>query len=178
MELTRRDALAALTSAGVVVGGGAAALARRESLSFDSSGPDPATVVDTLVAVAEVVYPSAVSGVGDFVEAYSVERIRRRPDYRAGVREAVGDLNAYVAVHADAETFAALDVETRDVVLRRLGIDAAEPEREGTVSGRARYYLVNELLYALYTTPTGGELVGISNPQGYPGGRTHAGRPE
>jgi hypothetical protein len=33
-----------------------------------------------------------------------------------------------------------------------------------------RYYVVNELLYALYTSPTGGELVGIENPQGHPGG--------
>jgi hypothetical protein len=33
-----------------------------------------------------------------------------------------------------------------------------------------RYYVVNELLLALYASPTGGELVGIENPQGHPGG--------
>jgi len=35
---------------------------------------------------------------------------------------------------------------------------------------RVRYYLVNDLLFALYSSPTGGKLVGIENPQGHPGG--------
>ncbi|MEA5408870.1 hypothetical protein VB773_15715 [Haloarculaceae archaeon H-GB2-1] len=46
----------------------------------------------------------------------------------------------------------------------------AEPNPDGTTAERVRYYLVNEPLYALYASPTGGTLVGIENPQGHPGG--------
>jgi hypothetical protein len=53
-----------------------------------------------------------------------------------------------------------------------MGADTADPDPDpdGTDAGRVRYYVVNELLYALYASPTGGELVGIENPRGYPGG--------
>jgi hypothetical protein len=32
------------------------------------------------------------------------------------------------------------------------------------------YYLLDELLFAFYSSPTGGELIGNKNPRGYPGG--------
>jgi hypothetical protein len=51
-----------------------------------------------------------------------------------------------------------------------MGVHTADPDSEGTDPERVRFHVVNELLYALYTSPTGGELVGIENPQGYPGG--------
>jgi hypothetical protein len=55
-------------------------------------------------------------------------------------------------------------------VLREMAVDTAEPRREGEPRETVRYYVVNELLLALYSSPTGGELVGIENPQGYAGG--------
>jgi len=63
-----------------------------------------------------------------------------------------------------------LSVADRDSLLREVGADTAPPDPDGTNAERVRFYVVNELLYALYTSPTGGELVGIENPQGHPGG--------
>jgi hypothetical protein len=63
-----------------------------------------------------------------------------------------------------------LSEEAGDEALREMGVHTAEPDPAGTTAERVRYYLVNEVLYALYASPKGGELVGIENPQGYPGG--------
>jgi hypothetical protein len=173
MELTRRDALAALASAGVVGGGAAAALARerreatvRRPTDGESAG---SPLLDALVATAEVVYPEEVSGVPAFVETYSLARFDARPDYRAGVRDAVEELDDHARAWYD-EAYAALDRGTRDDLLRSMGVDAAEEDPEGTTAERVRFYAVNELLFALYTSPAGGRLVGIENPQGHPGG--------
>jgi len=46
----------------------------------------------------------------------------------------------------------------------------ADENPDGTAAERVRFFVVNELLLALYASPTGGELVGIENPQGYAGG--------
>jgi len=178
MELSRRDALVALTSAGIAVGGVATLAADRDPPTVADGGPDAEAILSTLTAVAAVVYPSDVSNVETFVESYATERLRRRPAYREGTQATVSDLDDYVAVHTDSERYAELDTATAAAVLHRLGVDTATPERTGAISGRVRYYLVNDLLFALYASPTGGELVGIENPQGYPGGRTHSRRPE
>jgi hypothetical protein len=55
-------------------------------------------------------------------------------------------------------------------VLDEMGVDTADPDPEGPDPARVRFYVVNDLLFALYASPTGGELVGIENPQGHPGG--------
>ena len=173
MELSRRDALAALSSAGIVVGGGAAVLAR-DAISFEDAsgdgGPAASAVIDTLDAVARIVYPSELDGIGEFVESYSATRIDERPAYAAGVRAAVGSLDDYTRVHADAERFVTLSREGQEIQLQRMGVKSAEPAPDGTTAERIRFYVVNELLYALYSSPTGGRLVGIENPQGHPGG--------
>lgn len=172
MELTRRDALAALASAGVVGGGGAASLARERREAGDETGDRASTdppVLDALVATAEVVYPESVSGIPEFVETYSLGRFENRPDYRAGVRDAVDELEEHARAWYD-EPYAALDRTTRDDLLRSMGVDAAGEDPEGTVAERVRFYAVNELLLALYSSPAGGRLVGIENPQGHSGG--------
>lgn len=170
MRLTRRDAVAALSGAGIVVGGGIAALSR-ESVQDDAdgSGDDIDRTLATLTAAAEVVYPSDIDGIGEFVETYSLGRIEGRKGYLADVRQAVSELNETTLVWEN-DRFAALSVEVRDSVLRQLGVDTADEDPEGTTAERIRYYIINELLFALYASPTGGELVGIENPQGYPGG--------
>ena len=169
MELTRRDALAALSGAGIAIGGGVAALSRE---SVDTSEGDPSLdrTLATLTAAAEVVYPSDVAGIEAFVEAYSLGRIEGREGYLAGLRGAVTELDETALSWEDAR-FAALAADRRDTVLRQLGVHTADEDPDGTLAERVRYYVVNELLYALYASPTGGELVGIENPQGYPGGR-------
>lgn len=180
MELTRRDALAALASVGAVGSGVAAgraldagapraAASADEHEAFDDA--DAADVLGVLVAASEVLYPSAVEGHERFVETYVLGRIEGRPAYRRGLVEAVSALDG-VARDWHAASFADLAVETRDSLLREVGADVAAADPEGSVSARVRFYVVDELLYALYTSPTGGELVGIENPTGHPGGTT------
>lgn len=164
MELTRRDTLAALSAVGVGSVAGCSA----------PTGDDGETDVDehavqTLVAVGETVYPSSVEGVDSFVREYTVTRVRGGAAYEAGVADAVARLDAYVEQFHD-ESYAALPVEERAAVLDRMGVDTAEPVPDGVDRERVRYYLVNELLYAFYSTPTGASLAGLENPPGHPGG--------
>lgn len=168
VKLTRRDALAAL---GVGSAGAAGAFAWEEFGSEADGGSDGSEVDvgGVLVAVAGVVYPSAVEGVPEFVETYVVGRAADRPAYEEGVSEAAATLDAYAEDWFDAPVVE-LPPEDRDALLRQMGVETAAPDPEGTDSERVRHYVVNELQYALYTSPTGGELVGIENPQGHPGG--------
>lgn len=165
MELTRRDVLAALAAAGVA--GGAVVIANSESKDPPLSDRE----IATLVAVAEVAYPSEVSGVESFVRKYSVARVNDDDDYRTGVRDALGALDDATTDWFDGR-FAELDRDTRSKALREIGAVAADADPDGLRGGRIRYYVLNELLYALYTTPTGAGLAGLENPPGYPGGDT------
>ncbi|MFB6161545.1 MAG: gluconate 2-dehydrogenase subunit 3 family protein [Haloferacaceae archaeon] len=180
MRLTRRDALAALAAAGVA-GAGAALHTSGDGRAdagtdgsagrpdADGAGPVGDRELSTLVAAAEVLYPDAIEGVAAFVERFVRRRAADRPAHAAGVADAVAYLDDYAASW-HGERFADLDRATRDRALRAMGADAAEADPEGSDVERVRYYVVNELLFALYATPTGGELVGIENPQGHPGG--------
>lgn len=173
MQLTRRDAIAALAGAGIVVGSGAAALSRksaREAAVADPDRPSVDETLETLVAAAAVVYPADVDGVPTFVETYSLGRIDGRESYLEEVRTAAGTLDTYASTWFDAESFAELPREARDGLLRGMGVHTAEEQPDGTAAEQVRFYVVNELLYALYTSPTGAELVGASNPVGHPGG--------
>jgi hypothetical protein len=164
MELTRRDALAALGAAGVAAAGGAA-------LTWESMQETPLGdhEYETLVALAEVVYPSGVDGIPTFVETYVVGRVRDRPDYARGIAESIGTLDTLAADWFGDEVVD-LPPDQRDALLREAGLEEAAPDPEGGTSNRMRYYLVNELLFAFYTSPTGGSLVGLENPPGHPGG--------
>lgn len=174
MELTRRDALAALAAAG------AGSLAGCEGAAPPTASDEPPATgsdtrplddgeVATLVAAAEVVYPDAVEGITEFVGTYALGRVADRPDHRAGLREAVADLDA-LARDWHGEAFAGLSPSVRDQLLRDVGIPGVESDPDGPLPERLRFFVVNDLLYALYASPTGGELVGIENPIGYPGG--------
>ena len=179
MRLTRRDALAALAATGVTAGGGAAFLLGEGGSDSPSHGAEDGPVseadVETLVAAARVLYPTEVEGIEAFVTRYVEGRAEARPEHASGVSEAVAYLDAY----ADAwyeERFAALDPADRENALDRMDADVADPDPDGSDVERVRYYVVNELLFALYASPTGGELVGIENPQGHPGGLGSYGR--
>ncbi|WP_115863986.1 gluconate 2-dehydrogenase subunit 3 family protein [Halorussus litoreus] len=189
MELSRRDALAALAASSVAVGGGAVLTTDVEEGALDgtpfgggaSSGDDERASGDgeadplaedrlaTLLAVADVVYPSGVSGVEEFVRTYALGRTADRPEHREGMVDALAALDEHARSWHDA-AFRDLDAETRESVLDQMAVDATNPDPEGADPERVRFYVVNELLYALYTSPTGGELVGLENPQGHPGG--------
>ena len=183
MELTRRDAVAALAAVGAT--GGVALAARRRDGRSDGSGaddggdgdmagndddelPDDGAVRTSMTAVAAVVYPEEVSGVEPFVERFLDGRLDESA-HAEGIRAAVSELDD-AARSWHGAPIVELSLSDRDALLREVGADTAEEDPDGTVAERVRYYVVNELLLALYTSPTGGELVGLENPQGHPGG--------
>ncbi|MDS0298941.1 gluconate 2-dehydrogenase subunit 3 family protein [Halogeometricum sp. S1BR25-6] len=172
MELTRRDALAALAAGGAGSLAGCAAPRASDDGTGEREG-EAATVGDhemeTLVAVAEVVYPSTVDGVSEFVRTYTGGRVDGEDAYARGVAAAVESLDGYTEeFHGDR--YAALPASTRREVLDYMSVDVVEPAPDGTAAQRVRYYVVNELLYAFYTSPTGAGLTGLENPPGHPGG--------
>lgn len=177
MELSRRDALVALSAAGVTVGGGAVLLADDEGSepeagrdeSSTATGPLDEDGFETLAAAAAVLYPDEVTGVDEFVERFVRGRAGDQPDHVAGIADAVAYLDDYSQAWFD-EPFADLEPERRDQALRRMNADTVDPDPAGSDAQRVRYFVVNELLFALYASPTGGKLVGIENPQGHPGG--------
>lgn len=173
-ELSRRDAVVALGAAGVATAGLGAltwdALREEGPVENDTTEDGPtATERETLVAAAEALYPSEVTGVAEFVEAYVVGRLSARPEHEAGVRTAARAIDEYAKDWYD-RPYAELGRDDRQAVFDEWGLDTADPDPDGADRERVRYYLVNELLYAFYSSPTGGELVGLENPQGHPGG--------
>lgn len=146
------------------------------SRSTDGDGPLAEETVDVLVAAAEVVYPSEATGVDEFVRTYAVGRVADDPAHREGMATAVADLND-LAHDREGEAFAALAPETRDRLLHAVGADVADPDPNGPLPARLRRFVVDDLLFAFYASPTGGELVGIENPVGYPGGTESYQRP-
>lgn len=174
MNLTRRDAAAALVALGAT---GGVALGARHALRAgdDRPGSDENMASDgqvrtALTAVAAVVYPAEVTGIGPFVDGFLDARLDRA-SHAAGLRETVAELESLAAVW-HGSPIAELSPRDRDRLLREVGADTAEEDPDGTTAERVRYYVVNELLMALYASPKGGELIGIENPPGYPGGAT------
>ncbi len=170
MELTRRDALVALAASGVAVGWrrgagriGHAGLrsGRRWSLEARHRHARRGGAASCI--------PSEITGVREFVTTYALGRTEDRPEYREGMTHTVSLLDTYSNEWHDAN-FVELDGETRDDLLHEMGAARADPDPEGSDAERVRYYLVNDVLFALFTSPTGGKLVGTENPLGYPGG--------
>jgi hypothetical protein len=181
MELTRRDALVAAVGTGVGVGGGGVALSigfSKPNGEASGSASDAGKEVDgeiaaTFVAVAHAIYPDTLSGIEEFVRTYVTTQFgpdgEKPDDRREATRESARELDALAASWHDASV-ADLDPGTVDALLREIGVDVAEADRSGTIAQRLRFHVVNELHYALFTSPTGGTLVGIENPIGHPGG--------
>lgn len=171
MELTRRDATVALAAIGAT--GGTAVAARRFRRDHDTSQQPDEDVTDdqiteTMVEIARVVYPEAVTGIDTFVERFLDTRLDDET-HATGIREAVHKLDELARSWYEGP-IGELPVETRDRLLREVGADSADEDPNGTLAERVRYYVVNELLLALYASPKGGKLVGIENPHGHPGG--------
>lgn len=170
MQLTRRDAVLS-AAAGLVSGTGLAAFHSAQtspSRNAEDDGTEPIAedTVATLVSLADVVYPSSVETTPEFVNTYVQHLEQTRIEQ---IRTATADLNA-TARAVTGRRFEALSEPQREGVLRELGVGNVTPRQHGTVSSRVRYHLINGLLLALFTAPKGGQLFGIDNPLGYPGG--------
>ncbi|MFT4923494.1 MAG: hypothetical protein ACI8XM_002721 [Haloarculaceae archaeon] len=163
--LSRRDALAALAAAGVATGG-LGALAWE---SLDEESPLSTHDRETLVAIARAVYPQDIEGIPEFVASYVTGRVSDRPERARNVAHAIETLDEYART-MEGSAYVDLPATRQEATLEAMGVDVVDPDPEGTKPARLRYYLVNELLFALYASPTGGRLVGIENPQGHPGG--------
>lgn len=166
MELTRRDAFIS-----VLAGGSAAVVGTFRPIASLPNPSDKPTGLDdsqmrTLVATAEVVYPSEVSEIDSFINTYAGGLSESQQQAVAAV---VDELDSR-AREVHASEFATLSIGERDALLRRMGVDRVGSDAEGTIPEQIRYYVVNQLLYGLYTSPTGSRLLGIENPVGYPGG--------
>jgi hypothetical protein len=172
MKLTRRDALLALA------GGGLVASAAIDGGTAGKDGTVSEGDLETLVALAEVLYPSSVAVTREFVETYSLGRKAVDEEYLARMSEALEEVRTTSRLET-GRAYASLGPDLRDEVLRATGADRAYADPEGTVAQRVRYYVVDELLYAFYATPKGAEFVGSRNPVGYPGGtEAYQQRPE
>lgn len=176
MRLTRRDALAALSAAGVSAAAGCSAPdadSWDEGTASGDDGPDGPRLgeaeLETLVALAGVLYPSEVENVAEFVGSWVRPRVRERPEHGRGMLDAVATLNEY-ARNLGGERYADLDPELRAELLSYMAVDVADPDPNGDDDERVRYFLVNDLLFGLYASPTGASLAGLENPPGYPGG--------
>ena len=100
---------------------------------------------------------------------YVLGRIEERATYREGMADALLALDER-AQEWYGLAFVDLSRGNRNALLSEIGVETADPDPEGRTPERIRYYLVNDLLFAFYASPAGGELVGIENPQGHPGG--------
>jgi len=166
LELTRRDALLALGSVGL----SASAWALREQRETEESVVTTDDI-EALVALAETLYPSEVTVSFEFVETYVVGQRELDENYPAAITDALTTVRRKSQRKTGTE-LPRLSREERGSVLRSTGAGRAYPDPDGTDAERVRYYVINNLLYALYTTPKGGETVGNPNPPGYPGGTT------
>lgn len=180
MELTRRDALAAVAAVGGAGGGWSALAAQTRHASADPGIPTAGSTagsgvtfgpheLETMVAIARVIYPSGVAGIEPFVQTYLDRRARDRPDHATAIAEGIARLDE-LARDWHGGRFTTHDPDTQEKFLREVGADTAQADPAGTTAQRVRYYLVNELLFALYASPLGSDLVGLENPQGHPGG--------
>ncbi|ELZ83171.1 hypothetical protein C453_14236 [Haloferax elongans ATCC BAA-1513] len=161
--LTRRDALITFAAAGAVAVG---VVGAQRPLQPNDPGTLEDRDVQTMLAVAEVVLPSVVTVESGFVTTY----FRRTGDDRAReLKRALAELDRE-SRREFGRHFADLSVETRDEYLKDLAVDRVPSDPTGDTAARLRYYIVDALLYALYSSPKGSKLLGIENPTGYPGG--------
>lgn len=161
MRLTRRDALVVL--GGLAVGAGGVGSGEAAEIDVTDERVAAAT------AAAEVVYPSAVDVDREFVQTFLFERAEPRPGHFEGLADSIDAVERFARARF-GERFASLSPGDRRRAFDRMGVYASHANPDGTTASRVRHYLVNDLLYALFTHPKGGDLLGVPNPPGHPGG--------
>jgi len=164
MELTRRDALTALTAAGVAATAGCSGL-----LADDQTATEDDAQMDTMLALGEVLYPSQTGVTEEFIDTYLMGRIVDDEAYQSALADGVETLNER-AQDAEGTTFADLDESQRVSLIEDTELRSGDSVADGSPVERVNYFLIDELLFAFYSSPVGGELVGNPNPRGWPGG--------
>ncbi|MDS0257788.1 gluconate 2-dehydrogenase subunit 3 family protein [Haloarcula sp. S1CR25-12] len=177
MKLTRRDAIGALSTAGI------AAVAGCESLGGDRTDTESGTKTaagtpgdgemgsdsGAMMALAEALYPSDAEVTEEYLGTYLYGRMVDEESYRTEVQAGVDTLDR-LARDAHESRFAELSGGERVGLIEDTDLRTGDSVPDGTDIQRANYYLVDELLFAFYASPTGGERVGNPNPRGWPGG--------
>jgi len=162
MRLTRRQTLLGLVGASSA--GGLSVYELLDRTTID--GPLSEAGMDGLLTVADIVHPASPEDVEPVISAY----VGRLNDERVrGLVTTLSELDSRSRRHFGA-SFGALSRAQGERLLATLGVNRVQSRPEGTLAERVRYHLVNSVLYALLTYPTGTELFGIGNPAGFPGG--------
>lgn len=162
MKLTRRHAI--LAAAGVsAVGLGTYELAAADA---KTDGTFTQREQAMLTTVAEVVYPWELESAADVLVPYCSRLDDRR---KAAMRRTLAEFDrmARSAFGVPLETLSADEGRT---LVRALGANRVESRPAGTLAERVRFHLVNTVLFALMTHPSGTAPFDIDNPVGYPGG--------
>ena len=160
-ELSRRDALTALAAAGITSAAGCAGLSADEATD--------ASPMETLVGLADVLYPSEIDPTAEFIETFMFGRITNEESYREELTAGIETLDE-LATDQQGGAFHTLGADQRRSVIENTDLRSGPSEPDGSDVARVNYYLLDELLFAFYSSPTGGELIGNKNPRGYPGG--------
>lgn len=171
---TRRETLLALggTMVGAAGYGYGVRPSRSEALheGSDRERSVPADHVETMTALAAAVYPSSVSVDESFIEDRVFGRTEPRPGHMDELHASIETLDEYATARF-GDRIPDLSPERRRAVLRSMGVTESHPDRRGTRAERIRFYLLNDLVFALLTSPMSSDLTGIENPPGHPGGR-------
>lgn len=171
MKLTRRDALGALGAAGITSTAGCSSLVGSGTDGANGGGTVSGETepIEALLALTEVLYPSDVEVKEEFIDTYMFGRIHDEEELRAQLQAGVETLDS-LAKDEHGAPFGVLDTEQRVSVIQATDLRTGASDHEGTDVERTNYYLIDELLFAFYGSPKGGELVGNTNPPGWPGG--------
>lgn len=162
VELTRRDTLITLVGGTTI-----SSLALQEINDFTrTSAGFSDDELNTLLALADVVYPSKIDISKSVIRSYT-DRMNG-PRFRQ-MQRTISGLDR-ISRRVFGASFRAVPVSKRDRLLRYFGVDRVQPRPDGTLAERIRFHLVNPLLYVLFTNPKGSTLYGIDNPIGHPGG--------
>ena len=183
--LTRRDAIGALAAAGVTAVAGCSLPASDNAVGTgdgaddatpaqDAAESSDATAVEdhelrTMRSLATVLYPSQIDVTEGFLETYLYSRIVEEESYGTEVTTAVETLDSLAREQYDG-AFRTLTADQQESVVVDAEVRSADSVADGTDVERLNYYLVDELLFAFYASPAGGDLVGNANPRGWPGG--------
>ena len=168
MKLTRRDAIGALGAAGITAMAGCESLVG-DGAETDGDG-DIASGSGTMMALAEVLYPSDAEATTDYLETYLYSRMVDEERYRSDIEAGIETLDS-LAQDTHGSAFADLSADQRVSLIEDTDLRSGDSVQDGSDIQRVNYHLIDELVFAFYASPTGGELVGNQNPQGWPGGQ-------